>query len=71
VEASRRLTTAWFWLKIDRSGRFGAASPAPEKYTTKVRSCGGKTPSDGYKWRKYGQKSIKNNPHPRCNTIHE
>ncbi|CAN6278103.1 unnamed protein product [Urochloa humidicola] len=49
-------------------GRFGAASraAAPEsKYTTKVRSCGGKTPSDGYKWRKYGQKSIKNNPHPR------
>ncbi|CAL4973184.1 unnamed protein product [Urochloa decumbens] len=47
-------------------GRFGAASRAPEsKYTTKVRSCGGKTPSDGYKWRKYGQKSIKNNPHPR------
>ncbi|CAO2196977.1 unnamed protein product [Urochloa humidicola] len=47
-------------------GRFGAAIRAPEsKYTTKVRSCGGKTPSDGYKWRKYGQKSIKNNPHPR------
>ncbi|CAO2182374.1 unnamed protein product [Urochloa humidicola] len=48
-------------------GRFGAASRAPDqsKYTTKVRSCGGKTPSDGYKWRKYGQKSIKNNPHPR------
>ncbi|KAF8716981.1 hypothetical protein HU200_026087 [Digitaria exilis] len=47
-------------------GRFGAASREPEsKYTTKVRSCGGKTPSDGYKWRKYGQKSIKNNPNPR------
>ncbi|XP_062207411.1 probable WRKY transcription factor 20 isoform X2 [Phragmites australis] len=45
---------------------FGAASRAPEsKHTTKVRSCGGKTPSDGYKWRKYGQKSIKNKPHPR------
>ncbi|KAL6614181.1 hypothetical protein ACP70R_036451 [Stipagrostis hirtigluma subsp. patula] len=45
---------------------FGGASRAPEsKYTTKVRSCAGKTPSDGYKWRKYGQKSIKNNPHPR------
>ncbi|XP_066307406.1 uncharacterized protein [Miscanthus floridulus] len=43
----------------------GAASRAPEKYTTKVRSCGGKTPGDGYKWRKYGQKSIRNHPHPR------
>ncbi|XP_062225779.1 WRKY transcription factor WRKY28-like isoform X2 [Phragmites australis] len=44
----------------------GVASRAPEsKYATKVRSCGGKTPSDGFKWRKYGQKSIKNNLHPR------
>ncbi|KAL6853688.1 hypothetical protein ACP4OV_019717 [Aristida adscensionis] len=49
-------------------GGFGAASgrAAPEsRYTTRVRSCAGKTPSDGYKWRKYGQKSIKNNPNPR------
>ncbi|OQU87844.1 hypothetical protein SORBI_3003G353000 [Sorghum bicolor] len=59
----------WSWSSSRYSptmhlGRLGALSRAPEKYTTKVRSCGGKTPSDGYKWRKYGQKSIKNNPHP-------
>jgi hypothetical protein len=49
------------------SGRFGATRRAPEsKYTTKVRACAGKMPSDGFKWRKYGQKSIKNNPYPRC-----
>ncbi|CAO1944456.1 unnamed protein product [Urochloa humidicola] len=60
----------WSTRRYSPMHLFGAAIRAPEsKYTTKVRSCGGKTPSDGYKWRKYGQKSIKNNPHPRCSTI--
>ncbi|KAG5242996.1 WRKY transcription factor [Salix suchowensis] len=35
------------------------------KYTLKLKSCGNGMADDGYKWRKYGQKSIKNSPHPR------
>ncbi|OVA17832.1 DNA-binding WRKY [Macleaya cordata] len=35
------------------------------KYTLKIKSCGDGMADDGYKWRKYGQKSIKNSPNPR------
>ncbi|XWS59832.1 hypothetical protein CRYUN_Cryun08bG0155700 [Craigia yunnanensis] len=35
------------------------------KYTLKIKSCGNGMADDGYKWRKYGQKSIKNSPNPR------
>ncbi|XP_008777211.3 probable WRKY transcription factor 49 [Phoenix dactylifera] len=35
------------------------------KYTLRIKSCGNGLKDDGYRWRKYGQKSIKNNPNPR------
>ncbi|XP_059643500.1 probable WRKY transcription factor 49 [Cornus florida] len=41
------------WSKVDN------------KYTLKINSCGDAMADDGYKWRKYGQKSIKNSPNPR------
>nr|QCV57280.1 WRKY transcription factor [Fagopyrum tataricum] len=38
---------------------------AESKYTLKMKCNGNGVADDGYKWRKYGQKSIKNNPNPR------
>ncbi|KAJ8754133.1 hypothetical protein K2173_002031 [Erythroxylum novogranatense] len=35
------------------------------KYTLKLKTCGNGMTDDGYKWRKYGQKVIKNNAFPR------
>ncbi|WOL04732.1 putative WRKY transcription factor 49 isoform X1 [Canna indica] len=35
------------------------------KYTLRIKTCGNGLADDGYKWRKYGQKSIKNSPNPR------
>ncbi|CAN4080676.1 unnamed protein product [Withania somnifera] len=35
------------------------------KYTLRIKTCGNAMTDDGYKWRKYGQKSIKNSPYPR------
>ncbi|KAF5750930.1 putative WRKY transcription factor 49 [Tripterygium wilfordii] len=40
-------------------------SKIEHKYTLKIKSCGYGMADDGYKWRKYGQKSIKNSPNPR------
>ncbi|KAI3916660.1 hypothetical protein MKW98_026402 [Papaver atlanticum] len=41
------------------------SSKVDNKYTLKIKSCGDGMSDDGYKWRKYGQKSIKNSPNPR------
>ncbi|KAG6535901.1 probable WRKY transcription factor 49 [Zingiber officinale] len=35
------------------------------KYIMRIKTCGNGLADDGYKWRKYGQKSIKNSPNPR------
>ncbi|MCD9644815.1 WRKY transcription factor [Datura stramonium] len=35
------------------------------KYSLRIKTCGNAMADDGYKWRKYGQKSIKNSPYPR------
>lgn len=40
-------------------------SKMENKYTMKIKTCGNGLADDGYKWRKYGQKSIKNSPNPR------
>ncbi|KAI3750402.1 hypothetical protein L2E82_21037 [Cichorium intybus] len=43
----------------------GGANRVENKYVLKIKSSGNVMADDGYKWRKYGQKSIKNSSNPR------
>ncbi|GKV05861.1 hypothetical protein SLEP1_g17816 [Rubroshorea leprosula] len=43
----------------------GLSGKIESKYILKIKCCGNGMADDGYKWRKYGQKSIKNSPNPR------
>ncbi|XP_020677482.1 probable WRKY transcription factor 49 [Dendrobium catenatum] len=41
------------------------SSTKMDKYTLRLKTCDNGVADDGYKWRKYGQKLIKNSPNPR------
>ncbi|XP_010545411.1 PREDICTED: probable WRKY transcription factor 43 isoform X2 [Tarenaya hassleriana] len=50
-------------VKINKGkGKRSAATPRIAFHTRSVDD----VLDDGYRWRKYGQKSVKNNVHPRC-----
>jgi hypothetical protein len=54
---------------ISRSAAAAAAGEGPARRTDRiafrVRSDDEEVLEDGYKWRKYGKKSVKNSPNPR------
>jgi hypothetical protein len=60
------LAQLYAWINIFRVfSPDKVLSKMENKYTMKIKSCGSGLADDGYKWRKYGQKSIKNSPNPR------
>ncbi|XP_031486961.1 probable WRKY transcription factor 49 [Nymphaea colorata] len=57
--------TAGFRSALSFPDKGWEKAKAENKYTLRIKSCGNGAVDDGYKWRKYGQKIIKNSPNPR------
>ncbi|CAN6471744.1 unnamed protein product [Victoria cruziana] len=63
--AANNTITAGFRSTLSFLNKGWEKAKAENRYTLRIKSCGNGAVDDGYKWRKYGQKIIKNSPNPR------